>query len=138
MNYTTSFFISFVKSRKKLDKYFKINKIRNKYVIDIKKILDEENINTDNTDDMAFFYTIIWKKIQLAYEKKKDVYYIPNFHNPKLEIDKLLKIKDMEVITNNQNFNLLLFHQEFIGTVWLNDILNQLDIFTNSQILKDF
>jgi hypothetical protein len=132
-----NFFLCFVKTRKKLDKYFKINKIRNKYVIDIKKILDEEGINPDNTDDMVFFYTIIWKKIQVAQEKKKDIYYIPNFSNPGLDIEKLLRIKQIDVI-ETQNFNLLLFYQEFNGTVWLSDLLNNLSMFTNSQIIKDY
>jgi hypothetical protein len=132
-----SFFVCFVKTRKKLDKYFKINKIRNKYVIDIKKILDDENINVANSDDMAFFYTLIWKKIQLAHEKKKDVYYIPNFNSPQLNIEKLLRIRKIDVI-EQQDFNLLLFYQEFTGTLWLNDLLSSLDLFNNSQIIKDY
>jgi hypothetical protein len=132
-----SFFVCFVKTRKKLDKYFKINKIRNKYVIDIKKILDEEDIDVNNSYDMAFFYTIIWKRIQTAHEKKKDVYYIPNFHNPQLDIEKLLRIKQIDVI-KEQEFNLLLFYQEFVGTHWLNSILDELDSFNNSQIIKDY
>jgi hypothetical protein len=132
-----SFFVCFVKTRKKLDKYFKINKIRNKYVIDIKKVLDEENIDVNNSYDMAFFYTIIWKRIQTAHEKKKDVYYIPNFQNPQMDIEKLLRIKQIEVI-KEQEFNLLLFYQEFAGTHWLDSLLNQLDSFSNSQIIKDY
>jgi hypothetical protein len=106
-------------------------------VIDIKKILDEEDIDVNNSYDMAFFYTIIWKRIQTAHEKKKDVYYIPNFHNPQLDIEKLLRIKQIDVI-KEQEFNLLLFYQEFVGTHWLNSILDELDSFNNSQIIKDY
>jgi hypothetical protein len=131
-----NFFLVFCKTRKKLDKYFKVNKIRNKYVIDIKKILEEEKINIDDSDAIAFFKVLIWKKIQLAKEKKKDVYYIPNFYNPQIDVSKLLELKN--VLSDDQNFNLLLFFQEFVGTNWLNIVLEEIDNFNHSQIIKDY
>lgn len=131
-----NFFLVFCKTRKKIDKYFKVNKIRNKYVIDIKKILEEEKINVDDSDAIAFFKVLIWKKIQLAKEKKKDVYYIPNFYNPNLDVIKLLELKN--VLSEEQNFNLLLFFQEFVGTNWLNTVLEEINVFTHSQIIKDY
>src|SRR6266403_126904 len=106
----SSFYLCFVKTRKKIDKYFKVNKIRNKYVIDIKKILEEE--------------------------KMKDVYYIPNFYNPQLDVIKLLELKN--VLSEEQNFNLLLFFEEFVGTNWLNTVLEELDSFSHSQIIKNY
>ena len=36
------FFVVYVKQIKKFQKYIKVNKIRNKYIIDIKKISEEE------------------------------------------------------------------------------------------------
>jgi hypothetical protein len=41
------FFCVYVKTRKKLDKYVKVNRIKNKYIVDIKKILEEEELNYD-------------------------------------------------------------------------------------------
>jgi hypothetical protein len=38
------FFCVYVSSRKKFDKYVKVNRIRNKYIIDIRKIIEEEEI----------------------------------------------------------------------------------------------
>ena len=38
------FFCVFVRTKKKFDKYIKVNAIKNKYIIDIKKIIDEEEI----------------------------------------------------------------------------------------------
>lgn len=132
----SSFFLCFVRTRKKLDKYFKVNKIRNKYVIDIKKILEEEKINLDDSDAIAFFKVLIWKKIQLAKEKKKDVYYVPNFYNPNINVEKLLELK--HILSEEQSFNLLLFFQEFVGTNWLTTVLEEIDTFQNSFIIKDY
>ena len=41
------FYCVYVKTRKKLDKYVKVNRIKNKYIVDIKKILEEEEIDFD-------------------------------------------------------------------------------------------
>ena len=37
-----TFFCVYCKTRKKFDKFIKVNKIKNKYIIDIKKIVEEE------------------------------------------------------------------------------------------------
>jgi hypothetical protein len=71
------FFCVYVKTRKKLDKYIKVNKIRNKYIIDIKKIIEEEEISFDK--EKTYIKIIIYQKIQQAIEKNKDIYYIPDF-----------------------------------------------------------
>ena len=39
-----NFFCVYVKTRKKFDKYLKLNKIKNKYIIDIKKIVEEDGM----------------------------------------------------------------------------------------------
>ena len=41
------FFCVYVKSRKKLDKMIKVNHVKNKYIIDIKKIQEEEEVTLD-------------------------------------------------------------------------------------------
>lgn len=130
------FFVVFVRSRKKIDKYFKNNRIRNKQIIDIKRIIEEEKINFNDTKSVDFFKVLIWNKIRTAKEKGKDIYYIPNFTNHNLNVKSLLNLKNQ--IDNNITFNLLLFYDEFIGTNWLIDILEEISTFDNSQILKDY
>ena len=66
------FFCVYVKNRKKLDKYVKVNRIRNKYIIDIKKIIEEEDISFDN--ERTYLKIIIFQKIQQAIDKNKDRY----------------------------------------------------------------
>ena len=84
------FFCVYVKTRKKLDKYVKVNRIRNKYIIDIKKILEEEEI--DYNKDRTYLKILVNQKIQIAIEKNKDVYYIPDFDSM-FSVEKLLNIK---------------------------------------------
>ena len=39
-----NFFCVYVKTRKKFDKFIKVNRVKNKYIIDIKKIIEEEEV----------------------------------------------------------------------------------------------
>lgn len=132
-----NFYLCFVRTRKKIDKYFKINKIRNKQIIDIRKILDEEKLKLSDKDTIAFFKVLIWNKIKIAMDKNKDIYYIPNFSSSDLDVKKLLKLKT-NILEENNEFNLLLFHGEFVGTIWLSDLLDNISAFDNSQILNDY
>lgn len=133
-----NFYICFVKTRKKIDKYFKINKIKNKHIIDINKIIDEENIDTNNPNSVRVLKLIIWNRINNAKSKNKDIYYMPNFlDNDKLNVNTLLSYKE-KLLSENDNFNLLCFFNEFVGTTWLNELFENLDEFDNSQILKDY
>ena len=84
------FFCVYCKTRKKVDKFIKVNRIKNKYIIDIKKIMEEEEVNFD--DDKMYLKVIIFNKIQQAIDKKKDIYYIPDFDN-EFSIEKLLNLK---------------------------------------------
>ena len=45
INNKMSFFCVYCKTRKKFDKFIKVNKIKNKYIIDLKKILGENDFN---------------------------------------------------------------------------------------------
>jgi hypothetical protein len=132
-----NFHLCFVRSPKKITKYFKINKIRNKVIIDIKKILEEEKIDISNKDSLAFFKVLVWNKIKSAKEKERDVYYIPNFSSNDVDVKKLIMFKKM-ICDMNDEFNLLCFHHEFIGTNWLVDLLNNIEVFDNTQILEDY
>jgi hypothetical protein len=129
-----NFFVVYVKTQKKFQKYVKVNKIRNKYVLDVKKIIQEEELENDT--DKKILKIIVFNKIQQAMEKNKDIYYIPNFEDPDFSILKLLNLKK---ILENNNFNILLFYDEFQKTPYLiEEVFDNLSKFTNSQILKDY
>ena len=128
-----NFFCVYVKTRKKIDKYIKINRVKNKYIIDIKKIIEEEELT--HTDDKTYLKIIIFNKIQQAIDKKKDIYYIPDFDN-EFSIEKLLNLKK---ILGNNNFNVLIFYNEFRkNPEIIDDVFENLSKFSNSQIIRDY
>ena len=131
-----NFFCCYVKTRKKIDKYFKVNKIKGKYVVDLKKMIDEEGISSES--DKTYLKTLIFNKVQRAIEKNRDVYYIPNF-DEEFSIEKLLNLKK---ILEDNTFNILVFYDEFKKTNRDEDLINQafdhLSYFDNSQILRDY
>ena len=123
----------YCKTRKKFDKFIKINRIRNKYIIDIKKIVDEEEV--DFKDDKTYLKILIFNKIQQAIDKKKDIYYIPDFDKD-FSIEKLLNLKK---ILGENNFNVLVFYNEFRkNPEIMDDVLSNLSKFNNSQIIRDY
>ncbi len=126
-----NFYLVLCKTKTKFKKYEKINKIRNKYIIDIRKMMEENNISDNEILTSDLFKILLLKKFNLAKEKKKDIYYIPDFSITK-EISKLLNIK--KNIQDKYNFNLLYFYEDFKE----NDILNDIDHFDITQILKDY
>lgn len=128
-----SFFCVYVRTRKKFDKYIKINRVKNKYIIDIKKIMEEEQVAF--TDDRTYLKILIFNKIQQAMDKKKDIYYIPDFDN-EFSIEKLLNIKK---ILGENDFNVLLFYNEFRkNQEFIDDVFGNLSKFSNSQIIRDY
>lgn len=129
-----NFFCVYVKTRKKLDKFIKVNRIRNKYIIDIRKIADEEDISFDK--EKTYLKLLIFQKIQLAMEKNKDIYYIPNF-NSEYSIDKLMNIR--KILGEGNNFNALIFYNEFRkDSKVLDQVMDNLSKFSNSQIIRDY
>lgn len=127
------FICVYVKSRKKLDKMIKVNHIKNKYIIDIKKIQEEEEIDDK---EKTYLKIIIFQKIQQAIEKNKDIYYIPDFESD-FSIDKLLNIK--KILGDKDEFNVLIFYNEFRkDQAILEDVLNNLSKFNSSQIIRDY
>ena len=128
------FFCVYVKTRKKLDKYIKVNRIRNKYIIDLKKIMEEEEISYDV--EKTYLKIIIFQKIQQAVEKKKDIYYIPDFEN-EFSIEKLINIR--KILGEENNFNVLIFYNEFRrNQELLEDLFSNLSKFSASQIIRDY
>lgn len=128
-----SFYCVYCKQRKKFDKYIKLNAIKNKYIIDINKIISEEEVDFSN--DKTYLKILIFNKIQQAIDKKKDIYYIPDFDN-EFSIEKLLNLKK---ILGDNDFNILLFYNEFRKNQnIIDDVFENLSKFTSSQIIKDF
>jgi hypothetical protein len=128
------FFCVYVQQRKKFDKYVKINRVKNKYIIDIKKILEEEEV--DYTVEKTYLKILIFNKIQQAVEKKKDIYYLPDFDN-EFSIEKLLNIK--KILGEENEFNVLVFFNEFRRNPnILEDVFSNLSKFTASQIVRDY
>lgn len=129
------FYIVFTKSRKRFDKYVKVNKIKNKVIVDIKLLLDEYKI--DNYEEYKnYFNLIVFTKITHTLDKNKDIYYIPNFLNKNFDINELYKIKE---ILKDTKFNLLIFFDEFKDDININQsIIENMDIFDASQILKSY
>lgn len=128
-----SFFCVYCRTRKKFDKYIKLNAIKNKYIIDINKIVSEEEV--DFVNDKTYLKILIFNKIQQAIDKKKDIYYIPDFDN-EFSIEKLLNLKK---ILGDNDFNILLFYNEFRkNPSIIDDVFSNLTKFDNSQIIRDF
>ena len=128
-----NFFCVYVKTRKKMDKYIKVNRVKNKYIIDIKKIIEEEELSA--SDDKTYLKILIFQKIQQAIDKKKDIYYIPDFDND-FSIEKLLNLKK---ILGENNFNVLIFYNEFRKSPEvIDDVFENLSKFSNSQIIRDY
>jgi hypothetical protein len=116
-----------------MDKYIKINRVKNKYIIDIKKIIEEEELHP--TDDKTYLKIVIFNKIKQAIEKGKDIYYIPDFDN-EFSIEKLLNLKK---ILGTNPFNILVFYNEFRKSPELmDDVFENLSKFDNSQIIRDY
>ena len=127
------FFCVYCKTRKKVDKFIKVNRIKNKYIIDIKKIMEEEEVSFE--DDKMYLKVLIFQKIQQAIDKKKDIYYIPDFDN-EFSIEKLLNLKK---ILGENNFNVLIFYNEFRkNPEVIDDVFSNLSKFSASQIIRDY
>lgn len=131
------FYIVFVKNRKKLDKYIKINKIRNKTIIDIKQQLDDHGLE-EATEWREYFNLIIYTKITQTIRKNKDVYYIPNLNKiSTLDIDDIFQIK--ENLMCKINFNLLFFFEDFKDNQKLyENLLSNISLFDAIQIIRDY
>lgn len=131
------FYLVFTKNRKRFDKYVKVNKIKNKVIIDIKFLLDDYEVD-DYETYREYFNLIIYTRIKHSIDKNKDVYYIPNFNNKNFDIKEVFKIKKI-LSTHEINFNILIFYDEFKDDDYINQsILENMNIFDASQILKSY
>lgn len=100
-------------------------------------MMDEESVNSNDIDSMQYFKILVYKRIMLAVEKEKDIYYLPNFDNDSFTVSKLLNIKN--ILDDNTSFKLLLFHNDFNKfPQHVSDAFEHIDQFSSSQILKDY
>ena len=130
-----NFYLVLTKNKKKFDKYVKVNRIRNKVIIDIKTALEENEITDEKFSD--YFNLLIYTRIVQALNKEKDVYYIPNFTNKKFDVKEIFKIK--KILKDGTLFNILMFFDEFKDDVrFQNEVLTNITIFDKSQIIKDY
>jgi hypothetical protein len=130
------FYIVFVKNRKKLDKYIKVNRVRNKTIIDIKQQLEDHGLE-DVSEWREYFNLIIYTKIAQTLRKKRDVYYIPNISKLNvLDIDDIFQIKEN---IDKINFNLLFFFEDFKDNQQLyENLLSNISLFDAIQIIRDY
>lgn len=132
-----NFFIVLCKQKKKIVKYFKINRIKKKIILDVKKMADEEELSYNDAVKSDFFRLLILKKIHDAIDKKHDIYYIPYFNTEiKKNPTKVLNVK--KLIEDNFNFNLLCFYEDFDRPTEVNEILNEIHEFNFIQLLKNY
>jgi len=130
------FYVVFCKNRKKFDKYVKVNRIKNKVIIDIKDQLEDIQIK-DRNKYKDYFNLLIYTKIIQSLKKNKDIYYIPNFYDKSLETTEILDLK--KYTEENTNFNILMFFDEFgQDDIMFKEIIENLDIFDSSQIIRDY
>lgn len=131
-----NFYIVFCKTRKKFDKYIKINRIRNKVIVDIKELIHENNIDLEKNRD--YFNLIVYTKITHALQKGKSIYYIPNFSQKDIDVKQVYGVKNIFKDYNFQ-FNAIVFYKEFINNENIKeDIFNYLHLFDNSQLIEDY
>lgn len=129
MNFTCVY----VRTRKRFDKFVKVNKIKNKYILDIKKMMDEEEVDPEG--DKIYLKILILNKVHMAIEKGRDIYYLPNFDD-EFSIEKLLNLR--EILEDNK-FNILVFEDEFEKFPHIIDeAYEYLSYFDNSQILNTY
>ena len=95
--------------------------------------MEEEEVNFDQ--DRTYLKILIFNKIQQAIERKKDIYYIPDFDTD-FSIEKLLNLKK---ILGENDFNVLIFYNEFRKSQEvMDDVFSNLSKFSNSQIIRDY
>ena len=129
-----NFFCVYASSRKKLDKMIKNNHIKNKYILDIKKLIEKENIDVDT--EKTYLKVLIYQKITQAVKKNRDIYYVPYF-DEKFSIEKLINIK--KLLSTNNTFNVIIFYNDFRENENLiNEAFENLSKFDNSQVIRDY
>lgn len=130
-----NFYITLTKTKRKFDKYIKINRVRNKVIVDINELMVEYDVVDKKHKD--YFNLMIYTRINHALKKGKDIYYIPDFKSNDIKLEQLFKLRDS--IDFEIDFNILLFYDEFIDDEKiLSDVYENISKFNSSQIIKNY
>ena len=130
-----NFYIVYYKSKRKFDKYIKINCIRNKVIVDINELL-EENDKIEDMVDKEYFNLMVYTKIVHSLQKSKDIYYIPN-PDDNIIISEILKLR--QLLNFDIKFNALIFYEEFLDdTATMDDLFKNISNLDSCQIIKDY
>lgn len=124
--------VVFCKSRKSFSKYVKNNGIKNKAVLDIKKILDEEEIKPSDMSK-KFFRIVLWRKIEWAISRGKDIYYIPWAKSAAFKPNKTLGIKN--ILPSDVKSEMLMFYDDFKNDQRLDEICSLVQEFDEVHIV---
>lgn len=98
---------------------------------------DGEKLDISNKYDREHVNFLVAKKIKYCVDNNRSVYYLPDFSLP-FDVNKIMSIKSL---LEDNNFNVLLFYNDFIQDSDkdnLNNIMYNLNKFNNSQIIRDY
>lgn len=130
-----NFHVVFCQNRKKFDKYAKINRVRNKVVIDIKAVIEEEDIRLE--EYRQYFNLLVYTRIVHSLKRGRDIYYIPNFASETFDVDHVHKMRS--ILPEGVGFNALIFFDDFKGDERLEGaVTSGFDVFDAVQIIKDY
>lgn len=131
-----NFYIVYCKTRRKFDKYVKINCVRNKVIVDVEEMVMQEDA-FESDIDRDYFNLMVYTKISHSLKKSKDIYYIPDFTCRKTVVGEVMKFKHL--LGLDINFNAIIFFDEFKDDKeTMDELFNNISNFNTSQIIKDY
>jgi hypothetical protein len=124
--------IVFCRNRQRFNKWVKKIGISNKLIIDTRKFIDDEGIDVSQVN-YEYHKVLIWKKMEYAFSKGKDVYYIPWIDNPDFSADLPASMKALTPPLCK--FEMLAFHED-LETEIIQDLFSTIHIYDASQIIE--
>lgn len=137
-NQDIEIFCVFTNNRKKLDKYVKVNKIKNKIIIDVQKLISSEKFDMNDPIQAKYMKILILKKINMAKAKGKKVYYIPHLKSDRFNMESLKTLK--KLVGDNGKLGLIFFWKDFVNDKngLKKKVIENIDIFTIVQMFEDY
>jgi hypothetical protein len=127
----------FTANRKKFDKYVKVNRIANKVIIDVSKIISTEKLDLDDPIQMTYFRILIQKKLKGARDKNKIVYYIPHIKSERFSVKSLTSLS--KLCGEDGKFGMLFFWADFPDKSPIRlDLIENIDSFSFCQMFEDY
>lgn len=133
-----NFYVVVCQNIKKFDKYKKNNKIKSSKILNIKSLVDEKKIDPECEEDVMFFKLMVYKEIDSAISRKKNIYYIPYINNPNKEFDmkRLLNLK--KFCKEDYKYNLIFFSNDLRESPLYNNVVEQMSKFDDLLIVEDY